>query len=415
MMINSFSSRQLGGFLLLLFMLIGISLLPSMIFAQSNMHQLMLPIMMKPAPLLFEHSEIDAGNFLETTDVTSDPDGNIYVLEKVGLIYRVTADNTRTLFLDIRNKVCSDGGEEGLLAMVFHPSYATNNQFYLSYTGTTDDCESQPDTRLRVSQFVVNDERTAGNHDSELMFFEINEDQPDHNGGGMFFHPYDGQLYLGIGDDFALMIAQSSSSFRGKVVRIDVDNPYDSKHGRRDAVVRADIQEVARGFRNPWRMTVDPATGDIYVGDVGLSTWEELNRIPWGASGNAVNFGWPCLEADFNPPNDLIDCPNSSKYTQPIVRFTHVDPFHCSIVVGDVIGDGPRNGGQIIVTDLCAGIIYAVYEDDGWQSQVLGSVNDGDTNYTLADIHLVNKTVLIGGAFSYEPAPILRIQLPDEQ
>src|SRR5262249_3992598 len=138
-----------------------------------------------------------------------------------------------------------------------------------------------------------------------LIFKDILDHQENHNGGTLRFGP-DRYLYVSAGDDGSGCNAQDLNLPNGKILRLDVsripgagsgpppvaditppDNPIPGPS--------ADARLVyAWGLRNPFRFTIDPQTGNLYIGDVGLLSWEELDEIVHGDAGR--NYGWPVYE-----------------------------------------------------------------------------------------------------------------------
>lgn len=132
-----------------------------------------------------------------------------------------------------------------------------------------------------------------------------------HNGGSLEFNPRDGRLYMDVGDDSQNLVAQNDG-FKGKILRIDVGSGQATQsQGVQQldedttASTAVSIETWARGLRNPWRMAVDPVSGNIFVGDVGDRSWEEIDMIPFGYGGS--NFGWPCVEGPEVLFTDLLD------------------------------------------------------------------------------------------------------------
>ena len=263
--------------------------------------------------------------------------GRLYALEQAGRV-RVVANGRlrRVPFLDIRRRVKA-GGEQGLLGLAFHPDYRTNRRFYVHYT------DVRGDTRL--VEYRSNRARALAETARPLLF----ADQPyeNHNGGQIAFGP-DGLLYVGLGDGGHAFDpgqrAQSLSSPLGKLLRLDVDGP------------RTRWQVAAYGLRNPWRFSFDPATGDLYVADVGQDRWEEINFVP--ASPRLIaNFGWPIYEGR----ERIAD-------GEPGAAGVLVSPVHvygrengCSVIGGHVYrGRVPGLRGRYFYGDYCSGIVWSL-------------------------------------------------------
>ena len=142
----------------------------------------------------------------------------------------------------------------------------------------------------------------------------LSVDQPaaNHNGGLLLFGPQDGYLYIGLGDGGGGngQNGQDLSTLLGKILRIDVDgtsgdlpysippdNPFVDQPGARPEI-------WALGVRNPWRFSFDRDTGDLWIGDVGSATYEEVNQQP-GASAGGENYGWDQMEGTDLPRRKL--------------------------------------------------------------------------------------------------------------
>jgi glucose/arabinose dehydrogenase len=245
---------------------------------------------------------------------TSPPnDGRLFVLEQVGRVRIFENEQLRSEpFLDISNMIAA-GGEQGLLGLAFHPDYANNRQFFVYYTTSNANVVA----RYFVSETDYNKADAAGE-----VVLSIPDFASNHNGGMIEFGA-DGYLYIGTGDGggggdpcrVALQVDRNATSCQnppsgcnaprcepllGKILRIDVntttgarnygipsDNPYASGGGEPEIFIR--------GLRNPWRWSFDRATGDMYIGDVGQNTDEELTILT-PAEQNGANLGWSDYE-----------------------------------------------------------------------------------------------------------------------
>lgn len=227
---------------------------------------------------------------------TSPADGREYLVEQGGRIWILPRDRStddRELFLDISDRKPWKDNEEGLLGFDFHPQFAANGKFYIYYT--------QHDPRRSVvSELVVNEDSTA-DLESERVLMEIPQPFGNHNSGPVEFGP-DGMFYIATGDGGAANDphgnGQNLKTLLGKVLRIDVDNrtgelpygiPRDNPFLHLGDDARAEIW--AFGLRNPWRMSFDRETGDLWLADVGQNKWEEINLIVKGG-----NYGWNTWE-----------------------------------------------------------------------------------------------------------------------
>lgn len=245
-----------------------------------------------------------------------------------------------TPFLDLRSdgggpgldRVLYDGNERGLLALAVDPDYASTGRFYVYYTR---DGTATEDGDIVVERYV----RSAGNPDvadtAGTQILVIDHSASNHNGGDLVFG-LDGMLYVSTGDgggscDSTGPNAQRPDRLLGKILRIDVHdvdpgatapdacgltprnyeiptgNPY------KGVVDTPDPCDAvwALGMRNPFRMTLDRSTGDLFIGDVGQDSWEEFDYFPMtiAQTAPARNFGWKCREACENTTCSTTNCP----------------------------------------------------------------------------------------------------------
>ena len=307
-----------------------------------------------------------------------DGSGRVFLLEQTGLIKIVKNGLVNaTPFLDLTGVIDNSASEQGLLGLAFHPDYANNGYFYVNYTrdpGPGNDLTTV--ARYRVS---------AGNADvadsAETRILEIPQDAGNHNGGDLHFGP-DGFLYIAMGDgggsNNVYGHAQDILSLKGKMLRIDVDgapangdvlcgliqnygipasNPFADSTG---------CDEIwSYGLRNPWRFSFDRGTGDMYIGDVGQNTWEEIDFEPAATGGR--NYGWSCREGNHD---FAIGACTGVTPTDPIIEFSHSP--HCS-VTGGYVYRGPSTlfDGYYFYGDYCSAVVWLAIEGDtGWSSTV---------------------------------------------
>ena len=269
--------------------------------------------------------ELVADNLSAPTFVTAPPnDDRLFVVERAGVV-RIMENGAllSTPFLDISAQV-NVGGEGGLLSSAFHPNYAANGFFYVSYT--TDVPGKEGDSV--VSRFQVSANPDVADDTTEDILIEVDQPFSNHNGGMLAFRPGDpnNYLYFSIGDGGGSgdpnANAQNINTKLGNILRMDVstipataplDNPF--------VGVAGDDFIWAYGLRNPWRFSFDRDTGDMYIGDVGQNLWEEIDFEPASSSGGN-NYGWDLLEGanDF----DCVDCDGARNSTVlPIHQYPH--------------------------------------------------------------------------------------------
>ncbi len=204
---------------------------------------------------------------------------------------------------------------------------------------------------------------------SEEVLLTAEQPFPNHNGGQIVFGP-DGLLYLGLGDGGGGGDpggrAQSLADLLGSILRIDVsagapytvpaDNPFVARPEARPEV-------WSYGLRNPWRLTFDRATGDLYIADVGQSAWEEVHVSPAAAgAGRAANYGWNIMEGP--------DCYAASSCDRtgldlPVLAYDHGQG--CSITGGYVYRGAaiPELLGHYFYADFCQGWVRSFRSADG--------------------------------------------------
>jgi glucose/arabinose dehydrogenase len=303
-----------------------------------------------------------AGGFAAPLQATGagDGTGRIFVVERGGLVFVVRNGERRsTPWLDISARTLS-GGEQGLLGLAFHPDFETNRNLYVNYTG-----RSGNTVIARYRQAKKRPGRVKPS--SRRVILRIEQPYANHNGGAMAFGP-DGYLHVATGDGGSGGDPQANGqrldTLLGKILRIDVDgasgdrryaipgdNPFDGRDGR---------EEIwAYGLRNPWRFSFDFASGDIWIGDVGQGTLEEINRQPAGSPG--LNYGWNVMEGDACYPSGSA-CDRAG-LTMPIATYGHGP--ECSVTGGHVYRgtEFPDMVGQYFFGDFCSGRIWSLVAD----------------------------------------------------
>lgn len=248
-------------------------------------------------------------------------------------------------------------GEGGLLGMAFHPKFAQNGQLFASWTTTGPNTSGMRSIVSRIT--TTNGGATFGQHTAVLGPF----DQPYdiHKGGDVRFGP-DGLLYLSFGDGGdADVQGQSKTGFLSKILRIDVDAPsggkaYGIPAGNPFANGGGEPATFARGFRNPFRFSVDRDTGDVWVGDVGEGSWEEIDLVKAGG-----NHGWPCREGaqELNP----AACSATEGLVDPVHAYPHPTS---TAVTGGVVYRGsaiPGLAGTYVFGDSYTFDLVALTQD----------------------------------------------------
>ena len=285
-----------------------------------------------------------------------------YVVEQAGRVLWFDNDQgvtTTHVFADISARVRS-GGEMGLLGMAFHPGYPADPRVYLSYTSDAGGLVS------RISEFRTQDGGQTLDAGAEVILLTVAQPTTVHKGGNVVFGP-DGNLYIGFGDGGAGGNGQDLLTLLGKVLRIDVNgstgaaryripagNPHTDNSLCTAGTGNQPCPEIfAYGFRNPWRWSFDRATGDLWVGDVGQSSLEEVDRVSVGG-----NYGWRCFEGTqvFNS-----DCgPNATSSLPPVAQYGR--DAGRSITGGYVYrgNEIPALFGRYVFADFSTGRIWSI-------------------------------------------------------
>lgn len=244
-------------------------------------------------------------------------DTRLFVMQKGGVVRVLSNGELQDApFIDV-SAALTNSGEQGLLGMAFHPNYATNGLFYLHFSGTTGQGMARDTV---VAEFTVTEDRNVADVGTRRNVLGIVQPAANHNGGEIAFGP-DGLLYLGFGDGGggndqfgATGNGQNPQTMLGKILRIDptgreVNNAYSVPADNLAAVTGTQaLPEIwATGLRNPWRFSFDACTGDLYIGDVGQNTLEEVDFLPARADRTVAagaNFGWRLMEGPNCRPGD---------------------------------------------------------------------------------------------------------------
>ncbi len=290
-----------------------------------------------------------------------DGSGRLFVVEQPGRI-RIVRDG-RLLerpFLDIERLVGS-GGERGLLGLAFHPRFgAGDDRFFIDFTdreGTTVIAEARPSEDPDVADGA-----------SLRVLMRIAQPFANHNGGDVAFGP-DGHLYVALGDGGSggdpLGSGQRLDTHLGKILRIDVDrtegsaayaippdNPFVGVEGAKPEI-------WALGLRNPWRISFDRATGDLWIGDVGQGAIEEVDRLTAATGGGrGANLGWNRMEGSACFPGGTACDP--AGLVLPLAEYGH--DLGCAVTGGYVYrgSDHPDLVGVYVYADYCSGRVWGV-------------------------------------------------------
>jgi uncharacterized repeat protein (TIGR03806 family) len=290
-------------------------------------------------------------------------DSTWYYNEKAGRIRAFDNNpnvNSRRTFLDLTDRVITDI-EGGLLGFAFHPDWVNNREVYVTYT-TREDPQDVGLT-LHLSRFHSDDGGQTLAISTEEVLFSLYNNTMYHFGSRLMFGPFDGYLYCGMGEFNKHSNAQDTNVLQGSFLRIDVDGtsafgPYGIPPDNPFATGGGRPEIWAYGLRNPWGYGFDSLTGDLWCGDVGGTTREEINRIE-----NGNNYGWAVAEGDVCGPQGTGAMCTDPALTPPIVAFGR-DVARC--IIGGVVYRGsaiPELQGAYIYGDLTFQAIYALRFD----------------------------------------------------
>jgi uncharacterized repeat protein (TIGR03806 family) len=345
----------------------------------------------------------------------------LFVVEKTGRIYVVThllTEPQKQLFLDVGKVVAAHGegmlaigGEMGTLGIAFHPRFAENGYFYVTY-----DLQIREDGHQKMFDCigrykVSSSDPNVADPESETPMITQLDLASNHNGGDVHFGP-DGYLYYSNGDEgagndffnngrfidkdfFAAIFrldvdqrpgnllpnphTQDSSTYPSAVrpgtYKIPADNPFINtrEHGGRALDPKNIRTEIwATGLRNPWRFSFDPQTSRMFIADVGQDRWEEVDI---GVAGG--DYGWSWLEATHPGPR-YHDMPADAKTVAPITEYPHHNGDNC--IIGGVVYRGSRLTelyGDYIYSDYGSKRIFALRQNgDAWTPSTLVEHDD---------------------------------------
>ncbi|HZH53691.1 MAG TPA: PQQ-dependent sugar dehydrogenase [Microvirga sp.] len=287
--------------------------------------------------------------------------GQLFIVEKGGLvkIHEAATGQTRaTPFLDVSSQVATSG-EQGLLGLAFAPDYATSRKFYVYLSNNAGDTEIR-EYQASASNPLAADPATM----RRIVTIDYPAQTTNHRGGWIGFGP-DGYLYAATGDGAVRANAQSLNHL-GKILRLDVNaDAFPNDSGRNYAAPADNPASIAgiggsavgsgifaAGLRNPWRASFDRATGELFVGDVGEGSFEEINLGRAGA-----NYGWSLTEGPFDPAA-------FPGFTNPVHAYGRSSG---QAVTGGYVYRGPEAAfhGQYFFSDFATGRIWTLERANG--------------------------------------------------
>jgi uncharacterized repeat protein (TIGR03806 family) len=312
------------------------------------------------------------GALERATDMRVLHDGRAFVTTQRGVVLgasEVSEEAELEVWLDLTDRVQGPRGccnEEGLLSLAFHPNFASNGQVFFLYSRST----GLPTSTTTLSRMVVAEPATgAPDPAGEEVLLELPQPNEVHNGGQVLFGR-DGYLYVSMGDGGAggdpNRHGQNKATLFGSILRIDVDRAEEERdYGIPPDNPFVDDPEAAPeifayGFRNPWRIAFDPFTDDLWAGDVGEVTFEEIDIVVPGG-----NYGWSNLEGHrCIRPEEAGGC-DPPGYVPPV--YTYGRDLGQAVIVGGVY-DGaahPSLRGALLFADFVFGTVWQLTGDQG--------------------------------------------------
>lgn len=284
---------------------------------------------------------------------TAGPGGTVWLAERAGTVRVLDDQGLSEPVLDISGETTTDA-ERGLLGVAFDKEFA---HFYISFTNL--------EGTSTIDEFAVRD----GKIQPDTRRTVLTQTQPysNHNGGDITFGP-DGYLYIAFGDGGSggdpHGNGQNLDTLLGKLVRIDPsggkpyaippDNPFVDDPNAKDEI-------WAYGLRNPWRFSFDAGTGDLLIGDVGQSAWEEIDWAPSNSEGGE-NYGWSQMEGN----HPFQDGTEPANHVPPLYEYDR-SGLGCSVTGGYVYRGTaiPHLKGQYVFSDFCDGTLRALRMENG--------------------------------------------------
>jgi glucose/arabinose dehydrogenase len=328
---------------------------------------------------------------------TTGPDRTVWIAERAGLVRVLGDQGLGEPVLDLTAEIGNDG-EQGLLGIAFDPTFA---HFYVSFSDLAGDTVIDELAVAADGALLPDTRRTVFTHEQPFT---------NHNGGHLAFGP-DGMLYVSLGDGGSsgdpLDNGQNLDTLLGTLLRIDPtggdpyavppDNPFVGDPAARDEI-------WAYGLRNPWRFSFDAQTGDLWIGDVGQNTREEIDLAPAG-SGGGENYGWARMEGTLPFSGD-----EPANHVPPVHEYDN-DGARCSVTGGYVYRGSaiPELQGAYLFSDFCDGTLRALQVADG---QVTGEldlgVNAGNVVSFVQgpdlELYALNIGIITGTVFRIDPA-----------
>ena len=331
-------------------------------------------------PLLGLALETVADGFDGPVGVSSEPGSDrLVVIERTGQAWLVDPDAgvLPAPLLDLREQLTSASIEQGLLGLAFHPEWPADDRVFLYHSLPGND-----NVLVAYRRDPADPDRLDPDSRQVLLTIDKEPDKVRHNGGHVLFGP-DGLLYVSVGDAARASVnGQDPSTLPGTILRLDVDGdePYAIPPDNPFADGVDGAPEVWwYGLRNPWRFSIDTATGLVYIADVGQESVEEVNVVPLEQGGS--NFGWPAFEGTL----PFYDTEAHSPVTAPVFEVRHDEQEQGCSITGGVVSRGdaiPEVAGRYWYADWCFGWIRSFL----WDGATAGDVQDHTAELPVGNV-----------------------------
>jgi glucose/arabinose dehydrogenase len=350
------------------------------------------------------------------------PDGRTLISNRAGQIL-VYAGGPVVTIGTVPN--VETAAERGIFSIAADPNFGTNGHIYVWYPHIAD-------AFMHLDRFTCTGDLaiptstnlTFAAASRRVVLNAVPDNQNIHDGGAARFGP-DGMLYMSIGEDDTRCPAQSVTSSLGCVLRMDVStlpaggstvaptfasldpgtNPLSSNNTDVSQLV------IAHGLRNPFRMEIDPVTGNLYIGDVGLSTWEEYDEYIYTTPLQLRNYGWPWREANLA----IQSCTGTMPAViAPIAEVTHTGTAWLACMggpryrnLGGASDFGPAYEGNLIFRDYFAGELRRLVNTGGtWATAPAVPGQPSATNWGTGFLYVPSMRLGPDGALWYVQHPV---------
>lgn len=294
----------------------------------------------------------------------------LFVAERGGRLLRFDLSQANPEPVEVLSVTVATNSECGFLSVALHPNFdgMDERRIYVSYNPA---CAPQSAGSSVLDEYLA----TGDGATFVRTLFSVGQPQSNHNGGLAAFGP-DGYLYFGLGDGGGSNDQHGTNGNGqdvnvplGKLLRFDVDDvdtpPAGNLTSQDVGGVSVDGRILHFGLRNPWRFSFDRETDDLYIGDVGQNTWEEVSFAPAGTG--PLNFGWAAREG-------FVACPtcsdktllSGSTATDPILTYPRSAGGSGGSVTGGFVYRGrelPGLWGRYLYGDYVRGTLSALTHD----------------------------------------------------